>query len=209
MSGVSPEDPNEIDPLPKNSGGGGEEEDDDDHSLKPFVEYCKPDNLAEILDKRWGMFSLYTALVYTYHFLTIIIGMDKFVHYSRFTGCAGATDFKEASAVYDGIIMAVLVFHIIEWIRQTILVTSILVGVPWVPIYLGLSLNIPFGIIICIVATVQGFASDESCIRLQPGRAVFLQFQLLTLFLYMMWCMHPILILKLGDLMFKPSDTDE
>lgn len=92
--------------------------------------------------------------------------MDKYVHYSRFTGCVGATSFSDASAVFDGALMAVLTFHIIEWVRQTILVTSILVGVPWIPIYLFLSINIPFGVIISIVGAVVGFSAEASCIDL-------------------------------------------
>lgn len=85
------------------------------------------------------------------------------MHYSRFTGCEGTTDFKGASEVFDMAIMLVLVFHIIEWIRLTILITVILVGVPWLIVYNVLSINLPFGMIVCIVAMATGFGANVSC----------------------------------------------
>jgi len=84
--------------------------------------------------------------------------------------------------------MLVLVFHIIEWIRQTVLVTTLLVGVPWLLCYNILALNIPFGIIVSMVGGINGFSSDPTCIAAQPGRALFLQLQLVTFFLYPLWC---------------------
>jgi len=59
--------------------------------------------------------------------------------------------------------MIVSIFHIIEWIRQTIEITSVLVGVPWLPAYFALSINIPFGIIALIYGMAVGFGSDATC----------------------------------------------
>jgi len=73
--------------------------------------------MHELLQKRWGTFFLLSCLPYAYHFVSIIIGMDKFVHWSRFTGCEGAADFEAATAVFDTALVVVLVFHIIEWVR--------------------------------------------------------------------------------------------
>ena len=95
--------------------------------------------------------------------MSIIIGMDKYVNYSRFTGCEGATDFKEASAVYDNAIFLVLVFHIIEWVRQTVMITTILVGVPWLLLYNILAINLPFGLIACLIGMISGFGSEQTC----------------------------------------------
>jgi len=100
--------------------------------------------------------------------------MDKYVHWSRFTGCKGAEDFKAASGVFDTAIFLALVFHIIEWVRVTIMITTILVGVPWLLAYNLLSLNAPFGFIISIYAVIAGFSAEQTCIDMQPGRALFL-----------------------------------
>lgn len=197
---------NEIDP-PFNRGG--DDEGEEKEGPKLFSDYCKPECMHEILQKRWGIFFLFSTLVYIYHFLSIIIGMDKYVHYSRFTGCKDTTSFKDASAVFDTALLLVLIFHIIEWVRQTVLITTILVGVPWLPLYFLLSLNVPFGLIVMIFCMAVGFGADETCITNQPGRAMFCQLQIVTFFLYLIWNQHPMLMFKLGDLMFKPTDTDE
>jgi len=107
----------DIDPPAKNAENGEEEEDEAPKPAEAFMFYLQRDNMHEIIQKRWGIFFLFTSVIYSYHFMSIIVGMDKYVHYSRFTGCEGATDFKQASAVYDGAIFLVLVFHIIEWVR--------------------------------------------------------------------------------------------
>jgi len=73
--------------------------------------------MSIILDKRWGLFFLLSLFPYAYHFVSIIIGMDKFVHWSRFSTCVGAEDFTAATAVFDTALVVVLVFHIIEWVR--------------------------------------------------------------------------------------------
>ena len=57
----------------------------------------------------------------------------------------------------------VLLFHIIEWIRQTVLLTTILVGVKWLPVYYGLTINILVFLIAIIMGLAAGFGSDSDC----------------------------------------------
>ena len=59
------------------------------------------------------------TVVYAYHFVSIILGMDTFVHWTRFQVCGTVKkgDYQGATDVYDGPLMAVLIFHIIEWVR--------------------------------------------------------------------------------------------
>jgi len=106
------------------------------------------------------------SVTYSYHFVSIITGMNQFVHWSRFKACDGLnaqTEFKEASAIFDGPLMIVLVFHIIEWVRQTILITVILVGVKWMPAYFLLTINLPFGIFACLYGAIAGFTAASDC----------------------------------------------
>jgi len=166
--------------------------------------------MHDILQNRWGLFFTLSFFVYAYHFVSVIFGMNQYVNWMRFAGCEGASDFKEASAVFDTAIFLVLIFHIIEWVRQTILITTLLVGVPWVVLYNILSINQPFGLIVLIIGMATGFGAHETCITNQPGRAHFLQFQVLTLPLFLMWCQLPIVVFKLGNMipMLKPTDTN-
>ena len=168
--------------------------------------------MHEILQKRWFIFFLMVSVVYSYHFISIITGMNQFVHYTRFIGCGtavGEGKFKEASALFDTPLFIVLVFHIIEWVRQTILITVILVGVKWIPAYFILTINLPFGIIACLYGAISGLTAAADCKTAQPGRVAFLSLQILTFFLYLFWFFLPAVVFKINDKLFKPDEKDE
>jgi hypothetical protein len=153
--------PADVDPpYKKAEADGDEEEEDPDKGPHPFNFYIQRDKMPQILDNRWGLFFLTSIIPYAYHFVSIIIGMDKFVHWSRFTGCVGATNFTEATEVFDTALVLVLVFHIVEWVRWTLLITTILVGVPWLVLFNVLSINFLYGIIALIVGMATGFGAE-------------------------------------------------
>ena len=103
------------------------------------------------------------SVVYAYHFVSIIIGMNQYVHYTRFLECGDAKDFLAATDVYDTALFVVLLFHIVEWVRQTVLITVILVGVKWLPIYYGLTVNVLLFLVAVIMGLAAGFGSDDEC----------------------------------------------
>jgi len=114
------------------------------------------------------------SVVYAYHFVSIIIGMNQYVHYTRFSPCNESKDFLEATEKLDGPLLASLLFHIIEWVRQMILITTILVGVKWLWAYFILSINIVLYFVGTIWAIVAGFGADDDCKNNQEGRVGFL-----------------------------------
>ncbi len=57
----------------------------------------------------------------------------------------------------------VLIFHIIEWVRQTVLITVILVGVKWLPVYYGLTINVLIYFVAVSWGLAAGFGSPEDC----------------------------------------------
>jgi hypothetical protein len=65
-----------------------------------------------------------------------------------------------SSSVYDTAIALVTIFHMIEWLRQTVFLTSALVNVNLVPLFYVLSVNIPFGFIAMLVAIAARFSED-------------------------------------------------
>ena len=103
----------------------------------------------------------------------------------------------------------VLLFHIVEWVRQTVLITVILVGVKWLPIYYWMSANFLLFLVAVFWGIAAGFGADSTCKTIQPGRATFLQIQLVTLFVYIFWIFLPGVVCKLGDLMIKPSNDSD
>tara|TARA_B110000503_G_C6895915_1_gene308739 strand:- start:37 stop:552 length:516 start_codon:yes stop_codon:yes gene_type:complete len=164
----------EIDPPVKPSGGN--EANEGDKGPKDFKFYCKAENAYTILEKRWGIFSIGGFFAYSFHFVMCIWGVDSFCHYSRFlSGCKDMeSKYVDNTASLDGIILAVTVFHMIEWIRQAIFLTSVLVGINWINIYYVLCVNIPFGLLTTLIGFIMGVTSEECLSTAQPGRAFYL-----------------------------------
>jgi hypothetical protein len=57
------------------------------------------------------------GVVYVFHFVWAIVGVDKFCDYTRVIPCGDAKTAEEASAVMDVAIFLAALFHIIEWVR--------------------------------------------------------------------------------------------
>jgi hypothetical protein len=158
------------------------------------------------MEKRWGIFSIAGFFVYSYHFTMCIWGVDAFCHYTRFLStCTGAEEkYVDNSAILDGCILAITVFHMIEWIRQWVYLTSVLVGINWINVYYMLSLNNPFGILCSLACAIIAFSQEECLAKSQPGRVTYCKVQLATFFLYIIWCQMHIVMFKVNDTMFKP-----
>lgn len=128
-------------------------------------EFLMPENTYEILQKRWVLFTLFCFVIYSYHFTMCIYGVDMFCHYTRFLPCGGnkETDYALNSAVLDSWILVVTIFHMIEWIRQWVFITTVLVGINWVSIYYALSVNIPYGLLVALISAIMGFTAGSDC----------------------------------------------
>lgn len=92
-----------------------------------------------------------------------------------------------SSKVYDRAIALVTIFHMIEWLRQTVFLTSALVNVNLVPLFYALSINIPFGFIAMLVGIAARFSADgKDCAIMgaQMERGRYLALQVVCIFLY-------------------------
>lgn len=104
MQKVSPEDEGQDDEEPV-------------QPVQPFSYYLSTEVTFKILDTRWLLFSAICFVVYAYHFVWAMAGVDKFSHYTRLFVCGEAKNADEAMAVYDVAIAMVTIFHILEWAR--------------------------------------------------------------------------------------------
>ena len=95
----------------------GEEEEEPAQPVQEFKYYLSAEVTFKILDTRWLLFSAICFVVYGYHFVWAMAGVDKFGHYTRQVPCGGAVTPDDAEAVYDVPIALVTVFHIAEWAR--------------------------------------------------------------------------------------------
>lgn len=102
------------------------------------------------------------------------------------------------SALYDTAIALSTVFHMIEWLRWTAFLTTALVAANLMPIYYALTLNLPFGIVACIIAIVTRFTGDgAACADAQPTRSFYLGLQVVCLVVYLITCFAHVIYLKI------------
>ena len=78
-------------------------------------------------------------------------------------------------AVYDLGLFLCIIFHIVEWLRQTVFMTVALVNVDLMKLYYFFSINVPYGIIALFIGLFIGWTSDDDCQVRQEGRAKFLK----------------------------------
>lgn len=125
--------------------------------------YLKPANTYVVIEKEWVLFTALTALIYLIHLVWMCYGVDVYASYERHIPCTGAFTADEASSVYDIWILLCIIFHMIEWIRQTIFATSALVGVNLVGVYYALYFIVPFGVIVMLGGAIAAFTSEAAC----------------------------------------------
>ena len=145
--------------------GGAMLKDDEsgDEGIHPFKFYLHPNATHKIIEAKWLLFSGICFVVYAYHFVWAISGVDKYADYTRFKLCGDAKNMNEATSIYDRGIMVVTVFHILEWVRQTVFLVTALIGTNMIAIYYALSFNIIYGFIALIVGLADGYGSDAQC----------------------------------------------
>jgi len=81
---------------------------------------------------------------------------------------------EKVSGVYDFPILIVTIYHMIEWIRWTILGTCALVDANLIPVFYFLHLNIIFGFFAILFAIIGGSSAAADCSTVQPERARYL-----------------------------------
>jgi hypothetical protein len=104
-----------------------------------------------------------------------------------------------SGAVFDTAIALVTIFHMIEWLRQTVFITSTLVNVNLMPLYNVLSLNIPFGFIAMLFGIAIRFSEDgNDCAmeNVQMERGRYLSLQIICIFLYIPMMFAHVILFK-------------
>ena len=78
---------------------------------------------------------------------------------------------EEASLVFDNVILLLGIYHIIEWLRTTILMTTICIGVNFMWVWYITCLNSLYGLAVFIYCHIV-YAGDlgRSCALNQPTR---------------------------------------
>lgn len=132
-------------------GSDGDKGDEPELTEQSFKWYLQHSRLFKIITTNWGTFTIISGLIYLYEIIWTISGVNNYCDITRTfnTDPSGKlhcltqlgktvtskADVAKVSAVYDFPILIVTIYHMIEWIRWTILGTTALVDANLIPVF--------------------------------------------------------------------------
>ena len=136
--------------------------------IKEWKEYFMPATLTKFMGKRFGLFAAIVGFYYIIQFMMAVCACNFFSDISRFNNCARADGTtitgNDASAVYDMAIYLTGIFHVMEWIRTTVLLTVVCVGANLMPIWYVSAVSAFYGIAVFIYAhVIYASADSKAC----------------------------------------------
>lgn len=170
-------------------------------------------------DTVWPLFTAISLVPYIFHLIMAIWGVDQFADYRREWFCGGADTAEKADALFAVPIALVCIYHMIEWIKWTIFLTSTLVGVNLMIIFVFLDVvGMLYGIVATIIGFAGGFGAAADCLEPsgQPSRVLYLQLQIISFFTLFIFGSLPWSVFKIrglewthGKYLLDPEDLDD
>ena len=146
----------------------------DSNEVHNFKFYSKPENMAKIIGNRKLIFGTWGLIGYIGQFVLIVSVINVYSDKDRFLSC-GIADLKtpaDNAAVYDMALRLLGAYHIIEWVRMTIFLVTLLLGQNFMPIWYFTSLNTLYGIAVYIYVHVTRFSGNgKECAEEQEFRS--------------------------------------
>ena len=133
--------------------------------VKDWKEYFMPATIGKFMNKKWIMFACIVGFYYLIQFICCVCACNFYSDHSRYNNCVRPDKTlikgENATAVFDMALYLAGIFHVIEWIRTTILLAVICIGANLMSIWYATSINALFGIAVFIYVQVI-YASDDS-----------------------------------------------
>lgn len=186
-----------------------------------WKEYFRPAHVTKLMNKKYGMFSAIVGVYYLVQFVACVSAVNMYSDVTRnaicspdggLTGVAG----EEASAVMDPAIVLLAVYHIIEWIRCTVLLTVICLGVNLMHVWYATALNSVYGLVVFIYCHVV-YASEMgmACAENQPTRYSWLMTEIILFWVtFFLFAFPPIILRlfpksKIHETLYMVTEEDE
>ncbi len=116
------------------------------------------------MNKKFGLYGLLIGFYYVVQFCMCVGCCNFYSDISRYNICqrldGSYIQGENASKVYDRSLYLVGIFHIIEWIRTTILLCCICIGVNLMQVWYLSTANLVFGLV-CLVYVHIGYAGSD------------------------------------------------
>ena len=146
----------------------------DSNEVHNFKFYSRSENMAKIIGNRKLIFGTWGLIGYIGQFILIVSVINVYSDKDRFLSC-GIADLKtpaDNAAVYDMALRLLGAYHIIEWVRMTIFLVTLLLGQNFMPIWYFTSLNTLYGIAVYIYVHVTRFSGNgKECAEEQEFRS--------------------------------------
>ena len=101
---------------------------------------------------------------------------------------------QKSSDVFDFPLLMLALYHMIEWIRTTVLLTVICIGVNWTWIWYVTTFNSLFGIVVYAIVHMVYMSDDgKSCKEAQENRALWLLIEIIAFWSLFFCCAFPMI----------------
>lgn len=125
-----------------------------------WMTYFEPAQVRTLITKRWVKFSSYIGIYYMFQLVGCVGVVNFYSDVDRFTSCTPGQSPMDAAAVFDNALLLFAIFHLVEWIKTTLLLSVACVGLPLMWVYYIASLNTIFGFV-CTIYSLITLMSEE------------------------------------------------
>ena len=143
-----------------------------------FKFYCQSENFAKIIGNRKLIFGTWGLIGYIGQFILIVSVINVYSDQDRKLPCNIPEidkDPDQLSELYDMPLKLLGAYHIIEWVRMTIFLVTLLLGQNFIQLWYLTSLNTLFGIAAYITVHVVRYSGNgKECAEEQEYRAAML-----------------------------------
>lgn len=123
-----------------------------------------PSNMSKIIGNRKMIFGLWGLIGYIGQFILIVSVINVYSDRDRLIPCGipevDTGDGEGQSAVYDTSLKLLASYHIIEWVRMTLFLVTLLLGQNFLQIWYFMGLNTLFGIAAYIHCHVTRYSGN-------------------------------------------------
>lgn len=164
----------------------------------PWKVYLKPSWLTLYLNRSKLIFGLLVGVWYLAQFIGCVACVNLYSDVDRLKDC-NITDLKgeAASEVMDLPLVLLSIFHIIEWLRATLLLVVILIGVNWAIFWYITTFNTLFGIVVYAYVHMVYLGQGKECESAQPDRYMWLFAEMIAFWVLFFFFSFPMVVMFL------------
>ena len=157
-----------------------EEEQDDPppEPNSPWKVYLNTKWLPVLLNNNKLIYGFWIGFWYLANFVGAVAVINLYSDVARLTPCETQGELsapEEASKVYDLPLLLLAIWHMIEWIRTTVLLTVVCIGVKWMIFWYVTIPNVLYGLVAFALVHVTYFGEDgQACKDAQSDRSAWL-----------------------------------